>query len=690
MGMSESMKRKFSFTNLTRLKTAQPAEDPRHDYDLESPPYSPTTSEMERPKLPPHLLHDLKESCTILVTLTNPPDPDDEPDHEMIRRIEAERKARHAHKRAVEAQAMKADLRQVKLEEVKPKLVQTNSKKEQPRRYSTRRPRQDSKDAATNAAPQHYVPKDPMGRHKSSDAQPISPEPSHAIVSEPVLPPVHAPIVERIREQQQKLARRQAEETKRRQQREEEFSRRKKAENHVLGHIRSSMHMRPKTSAAATIDYEGDPMTFSSNSTSRSNSDYANLHQATSTGLTSLQAQSPSLNDGRSSANDRRPSDNNSVSDSMKEIHKLARQRADEYTANKERYSRPASRQSKLSRMTSASDLGSKRPSSRAGSLASSIASGIHHYIRPRASNPGSEQGSIRSGRSSSLGFSSRSRSSSMSRRSSFSNGGWWRNGGLRRRGSWASFRSGGGEAKERNKLRKDGGPNLNRPLPALPGLDQYKETKTHIGQLVKKKKIKKSKIGEPQPYMPADAPYICTAPPYCRSNSDLGYYTVSAPLLDAEGKEMEFPRYDKNEQPERRSTHPEATVLTKAEGGKDSKLRRSSLNPIKPRRGSITADKSENDEQQRKLPPPMIRGPSYKKELANGVYPRRMEVNDGGSSHVVFYDQSTNQTVTTLPQATGDGKADAPCQPGKKKSKGKLGKMLGAGKDGRRAVAAN
>ena len=651
--------------------------NPRYDYDdTDSPPYSPSPSEMERPNVLPDTLLDLREACAVLVTMTNPPDPDDEPDHsEYLRKLEAERKIRHAQKRTAEAKSMKADLRQVKLEEAKPRLIEATSKKEPPRRYSTRRPRKDSEDPSTKPQQTHYVPKDPNGRHESTEIHPQPAQVTYNITGEPVLPPVHAPIVERIREQQQKLRRQQEAADARRKQ---ELARRKAAEDQALGHIRSSMHLRPKTSAAACVDYEGDPVNFSSNSTSRSNSDYAAVRgRPTSTGLTSLQAQSPNMADLK----DRRPSEQPSSSNSMNEVQEVARLRADEYCA--QRASRPASRQSKLSRMTSRSDLSSIRPSSRAGSFASSIADNINSYFaRHRHNNTAA--GSVRSGRSSSLGFRSSSRSSSMSRRSSFSNSGWWRNGGLRRRGSWASFRSGGAEARERNRLRKDGGPNLNRPLPALPGLDQYKEKTTHIGQMVKKKKVKKSKIGEPQPFMPADVPYVATLPPYLRSDSNLGQYEIrhvndpcndgasSAPLPNTDGTEEEFrfPRFDPLPSTERRSTAPEPrpqptpastaqnnpAKSEKADKGKDKlgKMKRgSSLNPIKPRRTSVTVDTSENPNHKAKLPPPMIRGPSYSKELASGVYPRRMEVNDGGQIHV--------PPVPAIAKASGPGRVKSP-----------------------------
>ena len=644
-------------------KTSLPPEDPRHDYDTDSPPYSPSPSEMERPSLHPQLSHDLRKACAILVAMTDPPDPDDDqPDPpETIRKIAGVRKADSGTQvRTVEVRSIKADLRRVmQQEELSPREEQ-KLKKEQPGRYSTRRPRQDSDEVDKKSSQQRYLPKDPMGRSRPLEAQRKPSDNPRTVIPEPVLPPVHAPIVERALLDKQ-------------------------AESQALGHIRSSLHMRPKTSAAACIDYEADHTAYSSKSTSRSTSDYAAIYgRPTSTGVTSVQALTPNIDGGRPSQKDRRPSEGESYSSSMKEeMQELARRRADEYVARNGQ--RPPSRTSKLSRMTSQSDLRNGRPGSRAGSLASSIAGGISNYIRPRSSSTNLDGG--RSGRASSLGLSrSESRSSSRSRRSSFSGaGGWWRNGGLRRRGSWASFRSGGGngDGRERNRLKKNGEPNLNRPLPALPGLDQYKETKTHIGQLVKnsaKKKIKKSKIGVPQPLLPPDTPYTATIPQQSpRSRSNLGQHAASAPLPDPDGPEIKFPQSAEEQpgSPESRNPHPESYPSPSKSQGK---LRRSSLNPAKPRRDSATADASAA--QAKRMPPPIIRGPSYKKELEVGIYPRRMEVNDG-TCHVNLYEQQKKQNLSAM--------ADKEAGEWERRGglKGRMGKMLSSKQDGRRAVAA-
>ncbi|KAL9098136.1 MAG: hypothetical protein Q9163_006146 [Psora crenata] len=656
-----------------------PSDDPPppDDDPLDSPPYSPTPSAMERPSLHPQITRDLRQACAALVAMTKPPEPDDDVGwdyQETLKKFEAERKARYVSQmQAGEAKSTKADLSTGHGTEAKSQ-GEGRPKKEQPRRYSTRRPPPDARDAAApKDPPRRNGAKDPPGRPKApdmlrtrSDDTPIPTRP------QPVPPLAQTPMEERSSRPP----------PPRRRQHQHQV------ESQALGHIRSSMHARPKTSAAACIDYEaGGTTTFSSNSSSASASDYAAVHgRRTSTGVTSVQAVTPNPDGGRASRRGRRPSEGESYSSSMKEeIQELARQRADEYVAKHGQ--RPPSRTSKLSRMTSHSDLEPARPGSRAGSLASSIAGGISSYMRPRGS--GNSLDSTRSGRSSSSVGVSRphSRSSSRSRGSRFSGaGGWWRNGGLRRRGSWASFRSGGGgggsDAKERNRLRKNGEPNLNRPLPALPGLDQYKETKTHIGQLVKssaKRKVKKNKIGVPQPLLPLDTPYTAVLPPQSRSHSNLGYHASSAPLPDDDGTEKEFPRFvlEPKEPGERRSTHPDTSAtLTKVRG----RPRSSSIHPIHPRRNSLHGNVSASPP--KKMPPPIIRGPSYKRELEAGVYPRRMAVNDG-TCHVKLYDSQQHRIMTAVQQRdAGDWEKRA-------KLKGRMGKILRVRQDRRRVVAA-
>lgn len=111
-----------------------------------------------------------------------------------------------------------------------------------------------------------------------------------------------------------------------------------------------------------------------------------------------------------------------------------------------------------------------ERPRSRAGS----ITEGIRQYIRPRAS-----QDSMRSV--------ARSESSSRDANSGKNGGTWWRGGSLRRQGSNKSFRD--GQNEQGRPLSFVPGSELNRALPALPGLDQWQEKKKppmHIAHLMR------------------------------------------------------------------------------------------------------------------------------------------------------------------------------------------------------------
>ncbi|KAL8749126.1 MAG: hypothetical protein Q9184_006927 [Pyrenodesmia sp. 2 TL-2023] len=91
------MKRKFSFSSLRLKLSSAPTEDAITPEGLDSPPYSPTPSCMERPVVSPHLIAELRVCCAIVVNETNPPDYDDVPDHrEMLKKYMQERDAYRA------------------------------------------------------------------------------------------------------------------------------------------------------------------------------------------------------------------------------------------------------------------------------------------------------------------------------------------------------------------------------------------------------------------------------------------------------------------------------------------------------------------------------------------------------------------------------------------------------------------
>ena len=232
--------------------------------------------------------------------------------------------------------------------------------------------------------------------------------------------------------------------------------------------IRSQLHVRPKTSAAACIDYNGPTLQSAGTSTSTTRTNTTYDGHRPSTGLTSMNM-TPANRKSASSANHKNsdPSRTASMADATAKAFmaaELARRRTD--PAPPTNLIRPPSRSS-----VRQNEL-STRPTSRAGS----IRENIRDYIRPRAS--------IETTRS------ERSVSRSESGQSLSKGGSWWRGTGIRRRGSWSSFRS----AKPDDEADTPGigrGLDLNRALPALPGLDQYQEKKApmHISQLMRSSK---------------------------------------------------------------------------------------------------------------------------------------------------------------------------------------------------------
>ena len=245
-------------------------------------------------------------------------------------------------------------------------------------------------------------------------------------------------------------------------------------EDDALASIRVAMSSRPKTSAAACVDY-GGPSGDSSTSSTRSNT---TLDHRVSTGMTSF-AQTPANEKRISSQFPPRTSSRNDSTQAWMVQDSNQRQRERDLTAPNPDYSvptlyhpRPTSRQS--ARQYS-------RSRSRASSIKENILGGIRDYMQPR---PSMEQSRAQS-RAESLP-SSRPGSRASSVTSASRN--WLRSaaGGLRRKGSWNSFRSNRYDDDERERGRgREKGLDLNRSLPPLPGLDQYKAPKVHIAQLM-------------------------------------------------------------------------------------------------------------------------------------------------------------------------------------------------------------
>lgn len=131
---------------------------------------------------------------------------------------------------------------------------------------------------------------------------------------------------------------------------------------------------------------------------------------------------------------------------------------------------------------------GTERPGSRAGAFKDTL----RDYIRSRPSSD-----TVRS--------TARSETHLRrfdSRRGQESHGGgsnWWRGSGFGHGKSWHSFRT--AKANEEGPSETETSPNLNRELPALPGLDQYRARKsnaTHVAQLMRPKSAVVKPTGQP------------------------------------------------------------------------------------------------------------------------------------------------------------------------------------------------
>ena len=537
-------------------------------------------------------------------------------------------------------------------------------------------------------------------------------------------------------------------------------SKHKDVDNPALEQIRDSLQFRPKTSADACIEYSG-ASGESSKSTSRSYTDYDNkFPRPTSTAATSAaltpgdDKKAPSFDYNRrpsyGSSHHRRPSDESYLCEESEQVKlwkqkKLLIQQAEDRYNKSGRAARPGSRASKRSRsklsMREDGDPEYERPLSRASSIGSSIASGISNYIRPRAS-----QDSMRSTFSNTPGLSrSGSRTSSVGRR-----GSWWKGSGLRRKGSWSSFRSVRPEEEEPRKLKKNGGPNLNRPLPALPGLDQYKEAKTHIGQLMKSGgRVRKAK-GEKE--VPGANPYAQD-----QLRGHVKKDSISAPIVSNDGIERTLHRYrgasiehlrgprNLSRQPSIDNMKSESPYVSSVSQTRqenplcqpkspysrshalqedpyspsylkrpDSPLQRNPPNPDDPHSRSQSRQQAQSpyDESYeetinkdvrpcagsnqtgslsgklQKQPQPMIRGPSYQKEVETGIYPRPMEVNRDANT----YANVLNTPGVTVLESPKKGKRTEEGGEWERKggTKGRLGRMFGKKESAERVVTAN
>jgi hypothetical protein len=260
----------------------------------------------------------------------------------------------------------------------------------------------------------------------------------------------------------------------------------------ALWAIRSKMSSRPKTSAAACIDYTGEHTDPSSRPSNRTT--YTTFSTpATSIGFPTSGGKKSFTHDGPAmpmvdlynllSQGDSPSRDNAQVRAWMEEQYEhrhLNGPNSHDYSTNSLREFYSTSRPEEVEQARSGGKRNSIRtniqeyfrPASSASNLArqSSIAS-IKKYIRP-----GSSAGSVRSV---TTNVSTRSKTQDH-----------WSS--IKRKLSNASQISQRNNRKDSKAVDKDqhvqheGGIDLNRPLPPLPGLDSYRERPTHIASLMK------------------------------------------------------------------------------------------------------------------------------------------------------------------------------------------------------------
>ena len=248
----------------------------------------------------------------------------------------------------------------------------------------------------------------------------------------------------------------------------------------ALAKIRSSMNLRPKTSAAASVDYVV-ATAGSSGSTTRSNTTF---EPRISTNLTSYN-QTPADDNRGSYQFPKRSSSRNASAQGWRSDEATGRREGnrDLHSPNPD-YFVPMIQHARTTPTPALASKEPSRPRSRASSIKDSIIGGIRDYIQPRPSLEILSRSTSRNQSNSA----SRNSSRPPSRGSSFSQSsrGWIKSAanGLRRKGSFSSWKPNRPDDEERGR-GKNKGPDLNRSLPPLPGLDSYKEPKVHISQMM-------------------------------------------------------------------------------------------------------------------------------------------------------------------------------------------------------------
>lgn len=266
---------------------------------------------------------------------------------------------------------------------------------------------------------------------------------------------------------------------------------------HQPARMSANVGRRPVTAAAASADHPGG-WPDRSNSTSRTGT---TLDQPS----TRLSSWSSPADERKSSPGGHRRSDRilldrpatsaAGVAAKTWRMQELAHRRPE---VSSGRTTGPGSRVS-----TSYKTTGTERPASRAGTIAGSVKDTIRDYIRPRPSSDTTHIAPPARSEHRSRGVHGR-----VGPECQGSGSNWWRGSATGSRRSWSSFRNGKSADDGPCPSGTDESPNLNRDLPALPGLDQYREKKpnaTHVAQLMRAERAPPRTTSEP-PGEPRDA----------------------------------------------------------------------------------------------------------------------------------------------------------------------------------------
>lgn len=241
--------------------------------------------------------------------------------------------------------------------------------------------------------------------------------------------------------------------------------------------MRAAEHAAHNTSLNRATTASSGPSAESSAATSRSTTTYGGVAQTISTGPSSL-ATTPadpyrnSIRYSEQSLQNSLPQDLHDPFGKTRILQETSGRRAEFAEVTK----------AKATSRFSFKQKDPERPSSRAGAIAGSIADGVKEYIRPRRSND-----TLRL-KVPAISLPRRGSFDTLNSRKNEHN--WWRTSNLMQ-----NDRDGVSpmpplqQVEVARSSRPDGGLDLNRALPPLPSLSQYKEKKTvpkHIAQLMR------------------------------------------------------------------------------------------------------------------------------------------------------------------------------------------------------------